>query len=106
MNNMLSHAREAADELLARLVADGSVTPGIAESLAAEGFTTVTVSLAGMRASGMSEQDITDLIEDQLRAAHRSGDAQRIVADELMLAVWGGMKRDFAAYLHSTATEH
>ena len=101
----LAHARAAADELLMRWVADGSMNPGVARGMAATGFTVTTRILADLRArDGLSEQDIVDAFEARLDKARAEGLERSAVAAEFALAVWDGMRRDLAAYLSGTGT--
>lgn len=98
----LTHARQAADELLLRMVADGSMSPGAAQGMATTGFAAVTRFLAGLHRRRLSAEWITKMLRDQLSEAQADGDRRRINSDEFALAVWGGMQRDLAARMSST----
>jgi hypothetical protein len=103
---VLARAYEAADEMLARRVADGSLSPEAALDMRALGFTTTTRILSDLRVrDGMSEQAITDAFQARLDKAEDDGDPQRAIAAEFALAVWDGMRRDLANYLSSAGTE-
>jgi hypothetical protein len=102
-HSVLANAREAADEYLARKVADGTMAPDVAADLATIGFTVATRTLSYMRTrDGLSEQAITDGFQRQLDTARAAGDVQRVIAAGYTLAIWGGMQRDLAAWLGAT----
>lgn len=95
--NDFPRARRAADELLARKVADGSMNQATAGAMAVA-FNVTTSTLADLRRSGMSEAAITDAYLDRLAQARRLGDVRSVIAAEFTLAVWGGLQDDLAEH--------
>ncbi|MER7487974.1 hypothetical protein ABTY20_19110 [Streptomyces sp. NPDC126497] len=98
--SLLAEARRAADDYLMRKAMDGVLEPDVAENMAGLGFTVATRTLSTMRTQdGLSEDAIERGFQRKLDAARAAGDTQRVIAAEFTLAVWGGMRRDLAAYL-------
>lgn len=99
---LLAEARKAADSYLLHKVVDDGMPTDVSQRLATTGFTAATRILSALRKNGVGEDVITDRFQWQRDAARAAGDEQRVIAAEYTLAVWGGMRRDLAAYLHST----
>ena len=96
----LTHAHRAAEELLARKVADGSMTESTALDMASVGFTVATRVLADLRRSqGLSERAITDAFQARLDKAEAAHDVRSAISAEFALAVWDGMRRDLAEWM-------
>lgn len=96
----LVHAHRAAEELLARKVADGSMTESTALDMASVGFTLTTRILADLRRSqGLSARAITDALRARLDRAEAAHDVRSAISDEFALAVWDGMQRDLAEWM-------
>lgn len=96
----LAHAHRAAEEMLARKVADDSLTQSAALDMATTGFTVTTRVLADLRRSqGLSERAITESFQARLDKAEAAGDTRSAVAAEFALAVWDGMQRDLAEWM-------
>lgn len=102
---LLAKAREAAEELLMRKVAEGSMAPDIAKHMATTGFTVATRILSGLCRDGVSGQRIVKSFQAKLDQARSAGDTRRVIAAEYTLAIWDGMQRDLAAYLGDAGTE-
>lgn len=103
---LLAKACEAADDYLMGKVADGSLSPAVAEGLATAGFTVATRILADLRArDGLSETAITESFQRRLDEARATGDVQRAVSAEYTLAIWAGMQEDLADFLSSVGAE-
>jgi phage-related tail fiber protein len=101
--SILANARRAADEYLARKVADGEMTSDVAKDMRTVGFTAATRTLSTLRSrNGMGEQAIADAFQKQLDAARAADDTQRVIAAEFTLAVWDGLRADLAEYLGAT----
>lgn len=99
---MLAHAREAAEELLMRKVAEGAIAPDTALDMGTTGFNVTTRVLADLRRQGVSEQCIVESFQRKPEKALEAGDGKRVTAAEFTLAVWDGMQRDLAEYLRAT----
>ncbi len=98
----LTRARAAADEALLRMVTDGVMTADAAHAMAGAGFCSATRILSELRASGIAPDRITSAFEAELRRARSDGDQRLINSSEFTLAVWHGLREDFAAWLKSS----
>jgi hypothetical protein len=96
---VLPHARQAADDLLSRLVTDGVMTPRTAAAMRTDGFRVATKNLSELRKSGLHPACVTALYEGQLAAGRAAGNQRCVNSAEFTLAVWDGMQRDLAEWL-------
>lgn len=96
---VLARARAAADEFLARKLADGSMSPATAKAMAGRGFTSTARTLTALRRSGVSELAVTTAYMDQIAESRQKNDIRGVTAAEFTLAVWGGLQDDLAEWL-------
>lgn len=101
----LTQARKAADEILERMVTDGTMTADVARVMATEGFRSAARVLSELRRTGVSAEYITEAFGRQLHRGQEAGDQQAVNAAEFTLAVWGGMLADLAEYLKGNGAQ-
>lgn len=95
---LLACAERAGREFLERKTAEHVITRSTAYVLHTIGFPFIVRTIAAMRQSGMTEQDITDWLATEAAAAATTGQPLAQIGAEFYAAVWNGMLDDQAGY--------